>query len=214
MVINKETAVMFLPPVLVDSAVTTSDWRAGLPALQAAHVTLRELELADAETLCELLTTEEVSRFVSPPPTTVEGFERFIRWTHDERAAGRHVCFGIVPEGCTRAVGLIQVRQLSDRFEVAEWGFAIGSQFWGTGMFEQSARAVLAFTFEQIGVLRLEARACVPNGRGNGALRKLGAVCEATLSESFIKNGMRIDQYLWTIDVCRFTPAESSSVRT
>ena len=25
-----------------------------------------------------MLTTEEVSRFISPPPTTLEGFERFV----------------------------------------------------------------------------------------------------------------------------------------
>ena len=80
--------------------------------LTGSKVTLRELEVTDAPSLLSMLTTEEVSRFISPPPTTVEGFERFIRWAHAERAAGRYVCFAVVPHGMTTAVGLFQVRQL------------------------------------------------------------------------------------------------------
>ena len=44
-----------------------------------------------------------------------------------------------------------------------------------------------------------EARAAVANGRGNGALRKLGAVQEGVLRRSFLKNGLHLDQMLWSI---------------
>ena len=46
---------------------------------------------------------------------------------------------------------------------------------------------------------RLEARAAVRNGRGNGALRKVGAVQEGVLRKSFYRNGEYLDQVLWTI---------------
>ena len=55
------------------------------------------------------------------------------------------------------------------------------------------------FAIETVGVLRLEARAAVANGRGNGALRKLGAVQEGVLRRSFLKNGEFLDQMLWSI---------------
>src|SRR6187399_3315914 len=92
-------------------AVTT-DWKKGLPVLQGMGITLRELRMSDAPALLALLTTEEVTRFISPPPTTLEGFERFIAWTVREREAGRYLCFAVVPEGYDTAVGLFQVRQL------------------------------------------------------------------------------------------------------
>ena len=176
-----------------------SDWRRSLPVLHAASVTLRELRLSDAASLCALLSTDEVSRFISPPPTTVEGFERFIVWTHRERAPGHYVCFAVVPDGLEHAIGLFQVRQLGGSFEVAEWGFAIGSAFWGTGVFTQSAREVLAFAFTALGTRRMEARSAVANGRGNGALLKLGATREAVLRKSFLRNGVYHDQVLWSI---------------
>jgi [ribosomal protein S5]-alanine N-acetyltransferase len=178
---------------------TTSDWRRGLPLLSSSHVTLREVRLDDAASLLTMLSTEEVSRFISPPPTTVDGFERFISWAIGERESGNYVCFAVVPEGLSAAVGLFQVRALEPGFSTAEWGFAIGSAFWGTGVFVEGARLVLDFVFDAAGVHRLEARASTANGRGNGALRKLGAMQEGVLRRSFFRNGRYHDQVLWSL---------------
>jgi ribosomal-protein-alanine N-acetyltransferase len=188
-------AVDFAAP----STATTTDWRAALPVLAGARLTLRELRVEDAPVLLAMLSTEEVSRFISPPPTTVEGFERFIEWTHRERVAGNYVCFGIVPEGIGAAIGLFQLHSLQSDFGIAEWGFAMGSAFWGTGLFVASATLVVNFAVDVLGVQRLEARAVVANGRGNGALRKLGAVQEGVLRRSFLRRGHYYDQVLWSI---------------
>ena len=183
------------------AAVKTTDWRESLPVLQAGRLTLRELRLSDAASLLALLTTAEVARFISPPPTTLEGFERFIAWTQRERAAGRYICFGVCPDGFDQAVGVIQVRTLGADFGIAEWGFALGSAFWGKGVFQAAARQVLGFAFTEVGVQRLEARSAVANGRGNGALQKLGATREGVLRQSFLREGVYHDQVIWSI--CR-----------
>jgi RimJ/RimL family protein N-acetyltransferase len=178
---------------------TPSDWKQALPALTGSMVTLRELRLSDAPSLLAMLSTDEVARFISPPPTTIEGFERFIAWTHRERAAGNYACFAVVPHGMDTAIGIFQVRQLEPGFGTAEWGFAVGSAFWGTGVFMDAARLVIDFAFETIKTHRLEARAAILNGRGNGALRKIGAMQEGILRKSFLRNGEYLDQALWTI---------------
>jgi ribosomal-protein-alanine N-acetyltransferase len=190
---------MMTPQVADTTSVVTTDWKTGLPVLTGTRMTLRELRVSDAPSLLAMLTTEEVSRFISPPPTTVEGFERFIMWANRERAAGNYACFAIVPHGMDTAIGLFQVRQLEPGWGTAEWGFAMGSAFWGTGLFVEGAQMVLQFAFDTIGVHRLEARAAVLNGRGNGALRKLGAVCEGVLRRSFLRDGQYLDQALWAI---------------
>jgi RimJ/RimL family protein N-acetyltransferase len=182
-----------------ETKTTTSDWKQALPVLTGSMVTLRELRLSDATSLLAMLSTDEVARFISPPPTTVEGFERFIAWTHRERAAGNYACFAVVPHGMDTAVGIFQIRQLEPGFGTAEWGFAIGSGFWGTGIFMDGARLVIDFAFDTIQTHRLEARAAILNGRGNGALRKVGAMQEGILRKSFLRNGEYIDQALWTI---------------
>lgn len=175
------------------------DWWKGVPVLQSAHVRLRPMRLSDAPSLLALLSTKEVARFISPPPTTIEGFERFISWAEEQRAQGHYACFAVVPVGADHAVGIFQVRKLDATFHTAEWGFAIGSAYWGTGLFEACAALVLDFAFNTIGVHRLEARAMARNGRGNGALRKVGAVQEGVLRRSFLCQGKYEDQILWSI---------------
>src|SRR5204863_1179568 len=186
-------------PVPGIESVISTDWRQGLPVLCGRQVTMRELRASDAPSLFALLTEEEVSRFISPPPSTVEGFERFIAWTLRQRATGTYACYAVTLHGFDTAIGIFQVRETEPGFTTAEWGFAIGSPFWGTGVFEESANLVLEFAFDTLGVHRLEARAAVRNGRGNGALAKIGAVQEGVLRKSFLKNGEYLDQVLWTI---------------
>ncbi len=186
-------------PVARPHSVIDAHWRKAVPVLEGDGFTLRELRVTDATSLLSLFTTEEVTRFISPPPTTVEGFARFIQWAQREREAGRYVCFAVVPEGYDTAVGLFQIRQLDPTFGTAEWGFALGSAFWGSGLFVAGAELIIDFAFDVIGVHRLEARAAVENGRGNGALRKVGAVREGILRKSFLRNGRLLDQALWSI---------------
>lgn len=193
------TAEVTKPGPAPAASATTTDWRQSLPILTGGGVTLRELRLSDAASLVALLSTEEVSRFISPPPSSVDGFERFILWAQRERAAGRFVCFGVVPEGSDVAIGLFQLRQMEPTFGTAEWGFALGSSFWGTGVFVAAAQLVADFAFDGVGVRRLEARATVQNARGNGALNKLGANREGVLPRSFLREDEHLDQVLWTI---------------
>lgn len=186
------------PPLPTPEAVS-SDWQRELPVLGGHQVVLRELRLSDAQSLFAMLTTEEVARFISPPPSTVEGFEKFIAWTHRQRAAGTYACFAVTVKGYDTAIGIFQIRETEPGFGTAEWGFALGSPFWGTGVFREGAELVVDFAFGTLGVHRLEARAAVKNGRGNGALRKLGAVQEGLLRRSFRRNGEYLDQALYAI---------------
>ena len=194
-----------LEPIRFDAADAVpamqfvADWKNGLPVFKSSRMVLRELVKADAATLLGLLKTEEVARFISPPPTTPEGFEKFIQWAIGQRQAGNQMTFGMVPDGFNHAVGIVQVRAIAPNFSVAEWGFAVGSPFWGTGLFLAGARTAVDFAFLHTGVNRLEARAAVENGRGNGALRKLGAVQEGILRGSLLKDGKYLDQIMWSI---------------
>jgi RimJ/RimL family protein N-acetyltransferase len=194
--------------------VISSDWQRGLPVLTGEQVRLRELRASDAPSLFSLLTTQEVARFISPPPSTVEGFERFIAWTLRQRTAGTYACFAVTLKGFDTAIGIFQVRETEPGFGTAEWGFAIGSPFWGTGVFEESAQLVLEFAFDTLDVHRLEARSAVRNGRGTGALLKLGAVPEGVLRKSFLRNGEYLDQVLYAIVEDDWRASRDTSAQT
>jgi RimJ/RimL family protein N-acetyltransferase len=167
--------------------------------LVGARTSLRELTLADAPSLVAHLSNLEVQRYIAAPPESVEAFENFILWAQLERAHGRYACFGVIPHGMSAPVGVFQLRQIEGRFVTAEWGFVLGSACWGAGYFLDAARLVVDFAVDTVGVRRLEARSAVENKRGNGALRKLGAVQEGVLRRAFRKGDRQLDAALWTI---------------
>ena len=57
----------------------------------------------------------------------------------NQRVKGQALTLGIVSDGYTAPVVVFQVRQAETGFGVAEWGFALGSAFWGAGLFFASA---------------------------------------------------------------------------
>ena len=187
------------PQMAVAEREGASDWRRELPTLRGSQVVLRELRASDAPSLAALLTTDEVSRFIWQPPATVSAFEDFISRVNRQRAAGTCAVFAVTLKGFDTAIGIFQIRQTGPTFTSAEWGFAIGSSFWGTGIFEDGAALALAFAFDTLHVHRLEARAAVHNGRGQGALRKVGAVQEGVLRKSLVRNGQYMDEALYAI---------------
>jgi RimJ/RimL family protein N-acetyltransferase len=183
----------------VNPAPGSTNWRDRLPVLRSGKITLRELESSDAQALWAFVNSAEVTKFLSPPPATVDGFEHFIDWSQRQRSVGTQATFAVVVEGFDTPVGLFQLRRLEPDFSTAEWGFAIGSAFWGTGVFRTGAELMMHLAFDVVGVHRLEARACATNVRGNAALRKIGAVQEGVLRRSFQRNGEYLDQVLWTV---------------
>ena len=178
---------------------TLPDWRRELPCLEGRRITLREPRAADAASLFALLSTDDVSRFIPLPPATVEGFERYISWCQRQRAVGHYVCFAIIRRDEGTPIGVIHMRALRPGFGSADWGFALGSEFWGSGIFPEAAELLLDFAFDVLGTHRLEARAALCNGRGNRALKKVGAEREGILRQSLFRNGEYLDQVLWSI---------------
>jgi RimJ/RimL family protein N-acetyltransferase len=193
----------------VDQRRSADAWRFRLPVLSAGDVTLREVRASDADALVSLLTTPEITRFISAPPQTAEGFKMFIAASQRLRAAGQGACFAVTLRGYDTAIGIFQIRQVNSSedeatqvggpIETAEWGFAIGSPFWGTGIFEQCAALIMEFAFEHVRVHRLEARCAVKNGRGGKALLKVGAVPEGILRKAFLCGDEYLDQVLYAI---------------
>lgn len=186
-------------------------WRSGLPVLAGERVTLRELRPSDASSLFGELTTPEAKRFMWAPPPNVVAFERFIEWTIGERAAGKYICYGIVPRGEQDAMGVFELRQLQPGFLRGELGFVLSPRFWGTGVYLEGANLLLEFAFEMVKVHRIEARAAVDNDRGNAALAKIGATREGTLKDAFLREDSFVDQYLLAILAPEWRKARAAS---
>ncbi|OFV90272.1 MAG: hypothetical protein A3G76_05635 [Acidobacteria bacterium RIFCSPLOWO2_12_FULL_65_11] len=167
--------------------------------MTARTVTLREPMAQDLGSLVDLLSIGDAARFGLDEPVTDVAVQQFIERAAHERAAGLAFTYAVTSGAARTVVGLLQVRQLDPGFEVAEWECTLVPSVRGSGIFIEAARLVGSFTFSTVGARRLEARVLLQNGRGNGALKKLGAVQEGILRRSVRRSGAYLDQVLWSI---------------
>jgi len=173
-------------------------WTDRVPPLHGHLTTLREVAASDVYTLFTLFSVPAVTAYMAPPPPTLAKFAGFVEWSHQQRAQGRGVCFGIVPDGMTAAVGILQVR-LEPRSSDAEWGFVLSNHFWSTGVFVDAASALVEFVFTAMHVERLDARIALRNRLAHAAVQKLGARFEATLAEPSPQGIPRDPESVWTL---------------
>jgi ribosomal-protein-alanine N-acetyltransferase len=176
-----------------------TQWTDRVPPLRGHLTTLREVALSDVYTLYTLFSDPAVTAYMAPPPPTLATFAGFVVWSHREREHGQGLCFGIVPDGMTAAVGILQVRWMDSTFSSAEWGFVLSAHFWSTGAFFDAADLLVEFAFTTMHVDRLEARIALRNRRAHAAVRRLGARPESTLETSSTTGIPRDPELVWAL---------------
>lgn len=163
-----------------------------LPVLVADGLCLREVHLSDAAALTALFKRPEVSAYLDPPPATIEEFGSWIALSQSRRADGRAACYTLLT-GDNQVCGLFMALRLEDMCR-AEIGFALDPSLWGTGAFMKAMRVYLDFLFGEWGVKTLMGKTAEDNGRGVGAMHKLGA----RVLDRAARNGFQ--EYVWTIE--------------
>jgi RimJ/RimL family protein N-acetyltransferase len=174
-------------------------WTERVPPLRGDLTTLREVAASDVSTLFTLFSDPAVTAYMAPPPPTLAKFAGFVMWSHQEREQGHGLCFGIVPDGMTAAVGILQVRSLDPTLSSAEWGFVLSAHFWSTGVFFDAANVLIEFAFTTMHVDRLQARIALRNRRAHAAVQKLGARSESTLASPSPEGIPRDPEMVWTL---------------
>ena len=185
-------------PDSLTRGVVDPGWQLAPPVMRVGGVRLREVLPEDAPALLALLARDQVARVIAPPASSLESLLARIEAAKLDREEGRGLCLAVVPDGASVA-GLFRLTRTEPDFGTAEWEFVLAPEYWGQGLFFQVAPLVIDFAFDVLRVNRLEARAALPNARGNGALRKLGAMQEARLRQSMHHPDGTYDQALWTI---------------
>ncbi len=162
-----------------------------LPVLIQDDVCLREVQLSDAVALTALFAQPDVAAHLDPPPGSVAEFSAWIDQSQSRCAERTAACYTLLTGA--EVGGLFMALRL-DSTDRAEIGFGMAPKLWGTGVFMTAATLYLDFLFEHWGVTTLVGKTLVRNGRGVGAMRKLGA----TVIAQSTRHGH--PEFVWTIE--------------
>lgn len=144
--------------------------------LSHGDVTLRPLEIADAQALLALVDAEMWAGMSTPVPTSVEEMEDNIRMLTGMGAA---FAFAVVHRG--EVVGRTLFYDFHEGLRVDVGHTLYGRAVWGTKVNPTAKYLLLTHAFETFAVERVALRCDTRNKRSWAAIEKLGATYEGTL---------------------------------
>ncbi len=178
-----------------DEQVAQQPAEAGPPELRTPRLLLRPFRMADVDDVFANASDPEWGRYIQvPAPYTPRDAEEFVarvvltkpednlRWAlvHDGRVAG-NVDLTPGPVG------------------VAELGYALARPLWGQGLVTEAAKAVLAYGFESLSLVRIFAYAVSDNGASLRVMEKLGMKREGLLRRHRLIRGEYVDDVFCAI---------------
>ncbi len=162
------------------------------------EVRLRRLRRADIPELARLANNRKIwdnVRDYLPHPYYEKDAEFFITSKVSENP---QVTFAIEYDG--RFTGVIGLVPQTDVYaHNAEIGYWIGEEYWGKGITTRAVKLATEYAFNSLKLYRLYAGVFEHNQSSMRVLEKAGYTKEATLEGAVKKNGLIIDEVLYSI---------------
>jgi [ribosomal protein S5]-alanine N-acetyltransferase len=160
--------------------------------IRTERLILRPFSLVDAPDVIRLASDKRVyeSTLLIPHPYGEGTAESWIS-THqavfyEQGGAIFAICLTNGP-----LIGAISLNR-AGRFNRAELGYWIGSEYWNCGYCTEAVKAVLSYGFNDLGYHKISARHFVGNLASGRVMQKAGMVREGVLRDEVVKDGRYI----------------------
>ncbi|EHJ08317.1 GNAT family N-acetyltransferase [Staphylococcus simiae] len=165
------------------------------------HISLKGLELADANALFELVdnSRETLGQWLPWVPLTKEpsDSEVFIRGAIQQYNQDNGVHYGIWYDGqLAGVIGLHYIDRTNKRTSI---GYYLAQQFEGQGIMTVSTQALINYCFTELRLNRVEIRAAVNNFKSQAIPRRLGFTEEGVLRQDELLNGQFSSSYVFSL---------------
>lgn len=171
------------------------------PMLETERLLLRPVELSDAPRIETLASAREIAATTLniPHPYPEGGAIMWLQQVLEHRARGDTECtFGILRKTDTVLMGVIGIHPYPNGFS-AELGYWIGVDFWGQGYMSETARRVIQYGFEDLGLQRIDAWHFMSNPASGRVMQKAGMKFEGTMRQHILKWGEFVDVVSYSI---------------
>jgi ribosomal-protein-alanine N-acetyltransferase len=161
-----------------------------LPRLETTRLILRKMTMDDLQDVFAYSSDEEVTCFLRwGPHRTLEETESYIREVLREYEEGKDGPWGIEYRQTGRVIGSIHLMAISAQHSKAEIGFVLSRSYWNRGLMSEALTRVLEYSFESIGLNRIEGFCLTDNQAGIGVMEKVGMKQEGVLREYLFQKG-------------------------
>ena len=145
------------------------------PTLTTDRLVLRQLTHADADVINALFSDPQVIEVMSEPPlNSTEKAIELIDWLNGHFAKQNAARWGITLKDDGRLMGTCGFHKWNRENRHADLGYDLLPAYWGRGYGPEAARAVVAWSFANLNLHRMQADCTDGNLRSERTLLKLG----------------------------------------
>ncbi|MCI7027689.1 MAG: GNAT family N-acetyltransferase [Clostridiales bacterium] len=171
-----------------------------MPRLETPRLILRRLEMRDAPDLFDYSRDPQVAKHVLwDAQTSVSEARAYVRYMLRRYRAGEPASWGIEEKETGRVVGTIGYMWYQRDNNACEVGYSLARRRWNRGYMTEALTEVLRFSFEELGVHRVEAQHEVENAASGAVMRKCGMRKEGTLRGRLYNKGRYVDVDLYAM---------------
>ena len=171
-----------------------------MPRLETPRLILRRLEMRDAPDLFDYSRDPQVAKHVLwDAQTSVSEARAYVRYMLRRYRAGEPASWGIEEKETGRVVGTIGYMWYQRDNNACEVGYSLARRRWNRGYMTEALAEVLRFSFEELGVHRVEAQHEVENAASGAVMRKCGMRKEGTLRGRLDNKGRYVDVDLYAM---------------
>ncbi len=185
----------------VDSmAITIEAIFGNLPVLETERTILRKLQFQDAEDMFLYGSDPEVSRYTTwPPHQSLEGTRRFIETVLNAYEEQKIASWAIEDKHSRKMIGTAGFVNWNTAHSRAELGYALSREFWNRGYMTEIVKRIVDFGFNEMKLVRIEAR-CHPDNIGSArVMEKSGMQFEGILRKHMYVKGEYQDVKMYSI---------------
>ena len=171
-----------------------------MPTLETERLILRRIAMRDAKDIFAYSKDAEVARHVLwSAQKDVSEARDYCRFMMKRYRSDLPSSWGIIQKQTNQLVGTIGYMDYSEDNASVEVGYSLARRRWNRGYMTEALAEVLRFSFEELGVHRVEAQHEVENAASGAVMRKCGMRKEGTLRGRLYNKGRYVDVDLYAM---------------
>ena len=177
-----------------------------IPTLETERLILRKISPKDARDMFEYSSDADVTKFLlwDPHPDLSYTME-YVDYLQERYALGDFCDWALILKSNQKMIGTCGFTNIDLPNASAEIGYVLNPAYRGKGIIPEAAKAVIAFGFERLSLVRVSAICMKENAASLRVMQKCGMKTEGTLRQAVALRGENRD-----ITICSVLKSEFS----
>jgi len=171
-----------------------------LPILETERLILRKVTLEDVEAMYLYGSDEEVSRYVTwNTHQTTSDTKDFVEFILNKYKNKQVAPWGIEYKENGKFIGTIDYVWWQPHHQMAEIGYVLSKEYWGKGITTEAVKEIIKFGFNEMDLVRIQARCFVENIGSSRVMEKSGMTFEGIIRKGMFVKGKHQDLKMYSI---------------